>query len=208
MSIDRRNFLKLSTTTTLVSIAAFSFGCSLNPLVLDKEKKVAILYATRYGSTKDTSKWIAEGLNRKVDLLDIEKVSFSDVAKEYDFFIIGSGVWIDGVHKDMINFLETQKQELKDKIIASFILCGTTSKDVKGEARIVKYFAKFHAPLENKPQLSKYFGGRMIIDELSEKDRKILAVFYKKLLKREFVSWDRTQPEKAKAFGMDAIELI
>lgn len=208
MNIDRRSFLKLGARTALVSISAFNFGCSLQPLIADKEKKVAIIYATRYGATKDTSQWIAEGLNREVDLLDIENISFSQVAKEYDLFIIGSGVWVDGVHKDMIKFLETQKIELKGKIIASFILCGTTSKDIKGEERIVKYFAKFHAPLDKKPQLSEYFGGRMIIKQLSEKDRKILAVFYKKLLKREFISWDRTQPDKAKAFGMNTTELI
>lgn len=207
MSLNRRKFLNISASAALVSMAAFNFGCSLQTLVADKKKKVAILYATRYGSTKDTSVWIAEGLNTKVDLLDIEKISFSDTAKEYDLFIVGSGIWIDGVHNDMIKFLQTQQEELKDKVIASFILCGTTSQDVKGEARIEKYFAKFHAPLEKKPQLSEYFGGRMIIDELNEKDKKILAVFYTKVLKREFVSWDRTQPDKARKFGLKAIEL-
>ncbi len=101
----------------------------------------------------------------------------------------------------MIKFLKTQKTELRGKIVASFILCGTTGKDVKGEERIEEYFSKFHAPLDEKPLLNEKFGGRIIIDKLNEKDRKLLEMFYKKVLKREFVSCDRTQPNKARLFG-------
>lgn len=201
MNINRRNFLKLSSAVTLLSIGAFNFGCSIKPLVQDKDKKVALIYATRYGATKDTAQWIEHGLDRDVDLLNIEDISFSETAKKYDFFIIGSGVWIDGVHKDMLKFLKTQKAELKDKIVASFILCGTTNKDVQGEARIEQYFSKFHSSLDEKPSLNEKFGGRMIIDKLNEKDKKLLEMFYEKVLKREFVSWDRTQPDKARLFG-------
>lgn len=199
MQINRRKFLKLSSNLTLASIAAFNFGCSIQPLV--KDKKVALIYATRYGATKDTAGWIEEGLDREVDLLNIEDMSFPETAKNYDLFIIGSGVWIDGVHTDMLKFLETQKVGLKDKVVASFIVCGTTAKDVKGEERIEKYFQKFHVSMDKKPALSEYFGGRMTIDKLNEKDSKMLEVFYERILKREFVSWDRTQPDRARLFG-------
>ncbi len=197
--MKRRDFLKLGSGVTFIS--AFNFGCSLQPIIGNKDKKVALLYATRYGATKETSEWIIEGLGREVDLLNVEKISFAEVAVKYDFFIIGSGIWIDGVHKDMIEFLETQKVQLKDKVIASFILCGTTAKDMKGEERITQYFNKFHKPLDKKPHFSEYFGGRMIIEKLNDKDKKLLTMFYKKILKREFVSWDRTEPKKAKLFA-------
>ena len=203
MKINRRNFIKLGTGVTLLTISAFNFGCSIQPLVADKDKKIVLLYATRYGATKDTAQWIQKGLGRDIDLLNIEDISFEDTAKKYDYFIIGSGVWIDGVHKDMLKFLQTQKQELKGKVIASFILCGTTAKDVKGEERIEQYFTKFHASLDKKPPLNEKFGGRMIIDQLNDKDRKLLEMFYKKILKREFVSWDRTQPKKAQLFAKE-----
>ncbi len=170
-------------------------------MVSDKDKKVALLYATRYGSTKDTAEWIAEGLGREVDLLNVEDISFEQTAKKYDIFIIGSGVWIDGVHKDMLEFLKSQKERLKGKVIASFILCGTTAKDIKGEERIDKYFTKFHSSLDKKPQFTQKFGGRMIIEQLNKKDRAMLEVFYERILKREFVSWDRTEPQNAKLFG-------
>jgi len=201
MKVNRRKFLKLSSAITLASITAFNFGCSLQPLVKDKDKKIALIYATRYGATKDTAEWIAKGFGREIDLLNIEEISFEQTVKKYDIFIVGSGVWIDGVHKEMLNFLESQKAELKGKVVASFILCGTTAKDIKGEERIEQYFEKFHATLDEKPTLSEYFGGRLTIDKLNDKDRKLLEMFYKKILKREFVSWDRTEPDKAHLFG-------
>jgi menaquinone-dependent protoporphyrinogen oxidase len=201
MKKDRRRFLKLGGTTLLLSMGAFNFGYSLQSLVGDNNKKVALIYATRYESTKDTAEWIAEGLNRKVDILDIEKISFDDTAKNYDFIIIGSGVWSGGVHKDMLKFLDTQKQRLNDKIIASFILCGTTDKTLKGKKRIEGYFTQLHTSLNKKPAINENFGGRMQIDKLNEKDRKMLTVFYEKVLKKEFVNWDRTEPKKAQQFG-------
>ncbi len=205
MGTDRREFLKLGSSTLLLGMGAFNFGCSLQPLLGDKDKKVALIYATRYGSTKDTAEWIVKGINREVDLLDIENIHFNETAKKYDLLIIGSGVWIDGVHKDMLQFLATQKSHLKDKIVASFILCGTTGEDIKGNERIEQYFNKFHASLDAKPAISKKFGGRMIINQLNEKDRKMLEVFYERILKREFVSWDRTEPKKAREFGKDIV---
>ena len=208
MKTNRREFLKLGGGAILLSMGAFNFGCSLQPLVDGKDKKVALIYATRYGATKDTAEWITEGMGREVDLLDIEKISFADTAKKYDLFIIGSGVWIDGVHKDMLRFLETQKPLLKDKIIASFILCGTTGEDIKGDERIEQYFSKFHSSLDKKPPLSEKFGGRIVIEQLNAKDRKMLEVFYERVLKREFVSWDRTEPEKADIFGKSTQEYI
>ena len=201
MKTNRREFLKLGSSALVLGMGAFNFGCSLQPLLGDKDKKVALVYATRYGSTKDTAEWIVKGLGREVDLLDIEKISFSETARAYDYLIIGSGIWIDGVHKDMLEFLETQKPLLKDKIIASFILCGTTGQDVKGDERIEQYFSKFHSSLDEKPSMNKKFGGRMNIKQLNEKDRKMLEVFYERILKREFVSWDRTEPKKARKFG-------
>jgi len=208
MNTERRDFLKVGGAITLMSIGAFNFGCSIKPLVDGKGEKVALIYATRYGATKDTAKWIKKGIGRDIDLINIEDVSLTETVKQYDAFIFGSGVWIDGVHKDMLQFLEANKAELRNKIIASFIVCGTTGEDVKGEERIEQYFHKFHSVMELKPLLSEKFGGRLTIDKLNKKDRKLLETFYKKVLKREFVSWDRTEPKKAELFGVDADETI
>jgi len=195
--MNRRLFLH----GIITSAAALSFGCSIKPLVDDKEKKVALIYATRYGATLDTAKWIAQGMKREVDLLDIEMLTFEDIITEYDYFIIGSGIWIDGVHKDILTLLQEHHKEIESKLLATFIVCGTTQKEESGRARIKQYFRRFHGSLETQPPLHEQFGGRIVIEELTPKDRKLLEHFYKKVLKKEFVSWDRREPEKAKLFG-------
>ena len=200
--MDRRDFL-LSTVIILVSASAYSFGNSIKPLIEGKSEKIALVYGTRYGATEDTAKWIAQGIGSNVDVLNIETIDFDETIHKYDKFIIGSGIWIDGAHKRLMELLSIYTEQIQPKIIASFIVCGTTGEDDAGKVRIEGYFERFHKPLDVKPALKKHFGGRMIIEELSDKDRKLLDNFYRNVLKKEFVSWDRTKPENAEKFGVE-----
>lgn len=207
MSLNRRKFLNLGGKVTLLAFSAFSFGCSMKAEVKKfkkKNPKIAIVYGTRYGATHDTAKWIQLGLAKKVKLFNIDAMHSFSIIKDYDLVIIGSGIWEDGVHKKMLRFLQTQKELLKDKIVASFIVCGTTGEDEDGKKRIEKYFEELHSPLDEIPPLNEHFGGRIVMDELSVKDRRIL----KNVQKIKFESWDRTQPDKAKKFGTKTLEII
>ncbi len=203
--MDRRDFL-LTTGIALMSASAYSFGSSIKPLIDEKSEKVALIYGTRYGATEDTAKWIAKGIGESVDILNIETIDFAETIEKYDKFIIGSGIWIDGAHKRLMELLSTYTERIQPKIIASFIVCGTTGEDDAGKARIEGYFERFHKPLSVQPTLKRHFGGRMIIEKLSEKDRKLLDNFYKNILKKEFISWDRTQPEDAEKFGTELLK--
>ncbi len=204
--MERRNFL-LGMGIALVSASAYSFGNSLKPLIDEKLEKTALIYGTRYGATEDTAKWIAKGIGDDVDVLNIETIDFDKTIEKYDKFIIGSGIWIDGAHKRLMELLSTYTEVMQSKIIASFIVCGTTGEDDVGKARIEGYFERFHKPLAVKPALKRHFGGRMIIEKLSEKDRKLLDNFYTNVLKKEFVSWDRTKPEMAEKFGVELLDI-
>jgi menaquinone-dependent protoporphyrinogen oxidase len=197
--MHRRDFL-LNLGIALVSASAYSFGKSIESNIKSFDK-VAILYGTRYGATKETAQWIARGLGTDVDVLNIENIHFEETVKKYDAFIIGSGIWIDGPHKRLLELLTMHTGEMQSKIIASFIVCGTTGEDVAGEERIEGYFERLHKPLTLKPKTYRHFGGRMIIEKLSDKDRKLLDNFYNNVLKKEFVSWDKTQPKEAEEFG-------
>jgi len=204
--MDRRDFL-LTVGITFVSASAYSFGESIKPLIDEKSEKTALIYGTRYGATEDTAKWIAKGIGSSVDLLNIETLNFDETIEKYDKFIIGSGVWIDGAHKRLMELLTTHTQVMQSKIIASFIVCGTTGEDEAGKGRIEGYFKRFHEPLTLKPKIQRHFGGRMIIEKLSEKDRKLLDNFYRKVLKKEFKSWDRTKLEMAEKFGVELLDI-
>ena len=202
--MKRRDFL-LTVGISLMSASAYSFGESLKPLINEKENKIALIYGTRYGATEDTAKWIAKGIGGSVDVLNIENINFDEIVQKYDKFIIGSGIWIDGAHKQLMKLQSDHTELIQSKIIASFIVCGTTGEDDAGKARIEGYFKRFHKPLTVKPKIQRHFGGRMIIDKLSEEDKKLLDNFYRNVLKREFKSWDRTKPEEAEKFGTELL---
>ena len=198
---DRRTFLKHSGYLLLASTAAFNFGCSISPHLDGKKERVALLYGTRYGATKETAEWICKGITARVDILDIEIVDFETTAKRYDKFIIGSGIWVDGAHKRLIEFLGAHRTDVDGKVVAAFIVCGTTGEKEAGKRRLEMYFERFLKPLGQKPQLQAHLGGRMVIEKLSEKDRKLLENFYKNVVKKPFTDWDRTDPAKARGFG-------
>ena len=200
--MDRRDFL-LGIGITLVSASAYSFGESLKPLTEGKSEKVALIYGTRYGATKDTAAWIARGIGENVDVYNIEEIDFDETVQHYDKFIIGSGIWIDGAHTRLMKLLSDHSEVMQSGTIASFIVCGTTGEDEAGKLRIAGYFEKFHEPLQIKPKINRHFGGRMTIEKLSDKDRKLLDHFYTKVLKKKFENWDRTDPELAEKFGAD-----
>lgn len=197
--MQRRDFL-LKLGITFAYASAYSFGKSLEDGT-EESGKVAVLYGTRYGAAEDTAKWIAKGMGKHVDVLNIEKIDFVEILQKYDKFVIGSGIWIDGAHKRLMELLSTHTEAMQSMIIASFIVCGTTGENEAGKKRIEGYFERFHTPLTKKPGINKHFGGRMRIEKLSEKDRKILDNFYRNILKKEFVNWDRREPVKAKNFG-------
>ncbi|MBI5663673.1 MAG: hypothetical protein HZC49_01090 [Nitrospirae bacterium] len=202
--ISRRDLL----FKAALSLAALNFGCSISKLAGDREGNTALIYATKYGATKDTAGWIRNGIDGEVDLLDIEDISFTRTAKGYGSFIVGSGVWIGGVHNKLLDFLTSQAEILDGKVIASFVVCGTDGSTESGKKRIDGYFNQFHAPLKTMPLLSEYFGGRIVVEKLTEEDREALIKFYRTFLKSELTSWDKTDPDKAGRFGNEAARLL
>jgi len=194
----RRAFLKGAALFALAG--AYAFGREIGDGAKRGERR-AIIYGTRYGATRDTAGWIAEGMGGDVALLDIEKLDTEGLAERYDRLVIGSGIWIDGPHKKLLKLLEEQGAALAPKIAAGFVVCGTTDRDEAGRKRIAGYLDRLVAPLPRPPKLQRAFGGRMIIARLDERDRRLLENFYTRIIHKPFKDWDRTDPRGAKAFG-------
>ena len=220
-SIKRREFLINAGKYSLYSALAYQFGCTLSKVIEDQQEpeereqkveegepsvvpsSVAVIYGTRYGSTGDTAGWICEGIGTTAVPIDVETVFFPNIMLTYNYFVIGSGVWIDGVHPDLLDLLSTYTSEIEGRIIASFIVCGSDPGSLSGQERIRRYFEQLHRPLDRQPVFNRSFGGRVIVEQLTDKDRKALIHFYRKYLDRELESWDRTDPEAARLFGSD-----
>ena len=199
--LTRREFLYTTGKYSLTSLLAFNFGIGISRLVKADSQKIALIYATRYGATKDTVMWIKSGLNRDADILNIEDIShFQEVATKYDYYVVGSGVW-KGVHNKLVAFLSSESNALQGKVLGTFVVCGSTADTKSGTRRIEGYLNQLHSPLGYKPTLNAHFGGRLIVEQLTEDDKQTLTRFYKIYLNKELESWDRTDPNKAQLYG-------
>ncbi|HHJ18088.1 MAG TPA: hypothetical protein ENJ80_15510 [Gammaproteobacteria bacterium] len=200
--LDRRAFLKHSCQGGIGALLALNFGCSARQAVdSGLNSRTAIIYATRYGSTQDTAGWIQQGLGSNAALLDIETLDASQTLADYDHLVLGSGVWVGGVHRQLKALLTKHSQALKDRVIATFVVCGTRGDTEAERQGIARYLDQIHQALGYTPQFVAHFGGRIVVEKLTEKDRAALTRFYKNFLNRPLASWDRTDPSGANRFG-------
>jgi len=205
---NRRDFLYHTGKYSLTSLLAFNFGFGISQLVKADSQKIALIYATRYGATKDTVGWIKSGLNRDADILNIEDIThFQDITAKYDYYVVGSGIW-KGIHDKLVAFLTSESKQLQGKVLGSFVVCGSTTNTEKGKHRIEGYLNQIHLPLGYKPALNKNFGGRLVVEKLTQEDKQALTRFYKKYLNKALESWDRTEPNKAKSYGADLEKIL
>ncbi len=140
---NRREFLIRAGKYSVYSALALNFGCTVSkviesePEIIETEpKSVAVLYGTKYGSTGDTARWICEGIGNTSVPIDVETAFFPNIISQYDYFVIGSGVWTDGVHPELLDLLSMYKADVEGRIIASFIVCGTYPGTLSGKERI------------------------------------------------------------------------
>ena len=200
--LDRRAFLKLSCQSGMGALLALSFGCSIRQAMdSEPDPRTAIIYATRYGSTLDTAGWIKKGLGNEVSLLNIETLDAPEMLSNYDHLILGSGVWVGGVHQQLKEMLVKHSRQLRGRVIASFVVCGTRGETESERQGIARYLDQIHRPLGYTPEFVTQFGGRIIVEKLTKEDKAALTRFYNNFLNKPLASWDRTEPSNASRFG-------
>ncbi len=119
-----------------------------------------VIYKSKYGSTKEYARWIAEELG--CPIFEAKSISKDDLVN-YDTIIYGGGLYaeiINGVSLITKNF-----DKLKNKKIAVFST-GITPLDCRG------YYDKMVVEKNFKPEMCDTikifnFMGKMILDELS-----------------------------------------
>ncbi|MCI5123552.1 MAG: hypothetical protein D3925_03515 [Candidatus Electrothrix sp. AR5] len=145
--------------------------------------------------------WIKTGIGSNVTLVDLETANLQDVLAEDALLILGSGVWIGGVHAKLKEFAKRESLQSQQRVIGSFVVCGTPGDSEGSRQRIAGYLAQIHEPLGYVPRFSKNFGGRVVVDALNAEDKEALTQFYRTYKNQELTSWDRTSPTVATAFG-------
>ena len=159
------------------------------------QKNVVIIYGSRYGSTAQTAAWVAEGMAGKAMVVSAKDAG--DLSG-YEKVILGSGIYGDQVHVDMAAFLEKRGAEIKDRIIALFVVCGTPPGLAGG------YLEMFAAKCQSKPLLLRAFNGWQKKELLSPEDLKGLEGYYKSV-NQPFENYDHTDKAKCLDFGKEIL---
>ena len=88
--------------------------------------KTALIYSSKYGSTKRVAMQIAGKLHNVAGLLCVDLDNPNP--DNFDAIILGMPIYAGSTTRDMRSFLKKNRDSLKDKIIAVFILCWDSKR--------------------------------------------------------------------------------
>lgn len=148
--------------------------------------KTLIVCASRYGSTMEIGRWMAERLPG--NYTDIFRVENAPAPDGYELIFLGSGVYNEQIDKGIVQYAETHMDGLKGKKIAVFAVCldtkGVYMKDkFLGEWQYMKPL--LDALKDQPPIYANALCGEINPQKLTDKDRELLMHFYTKIFKRD-----------------------
>jgi len=125
--------------------------------------KIAIIYATKHGTTEKVAELISEKLQgNEISLINLAKTSNLDI-KMFDYLILGTSIYAGNGIKAMKNFCEANLVVLQEKPHSLFI-CGMEPNAEKQQTELENAF-----PLElSKSAVNQCFlGGEFLFEKMN-----------------------------------------
>ena len=130
--------------------------------------KTAVIYKSKYGSTKKYASWISQRLN--ADVFECSKVNISKL-REYDTLIFGGGLYADRISG--ISLLTKNYEKLKEKNLIVFTV-GIRNTD---DSKMLKSIYKTNFKPEMKNNIAFFnYQGCLELDKLKSLDRIIMKM--------------------------------
>src|SRR4030042_596171 len=118
--MNKRTFVK----SGLLGMFAFLLprkARSLEYYPMPSDKKWAVLYGTWCGTARDAAVWISEGMDGIANVFDVRENP--DLSK-YDHVVVGGSIRAGKVSDLLQEYLEKNRDRLRDKIRGLFVVCG------------------------------------------------------------------------------------
>jgi len=193
--MDRRDFLKSVLAgggTMFLSSNSYALKLFLNP----GNQKWAILFGSRYGSTRDASLWISEGMGWIADVVDARE---NPDLSTFDAIMVGSGIYNGKIDQPLESYLMKNAQSFSKKIKGLFVVCGG------GESpRAQGYIDALAKSCQEKPSLTKIFRGRLTLKLLAPADYKVEEEVFKRRNETP-ADYDYLQRKDCLKFGADVV---
>ena len=193
--MDRRTFLKtILVGGGLTAFASKSYALKLFPN--PSKAKWTILFGSRYGSTRDASLWISEGMGGIADVFDARE---NPDLSSFEFIVVGSGSYRGKIDTHLEDYLMKNSSLISSRIKALFVVCG--AGDSPRAQAFVDVLAK---SCQTKPALIKIFSGRLTKRLLNEEDYKIEEEVFKRR-NEPFEDYDRLKRSDCLRFGEEIL---
>jgi menaquinone-dependent protoporphyrinogen IX oxidase len=193
--MDRRTFLKTVVIGGgLTAFASHSEALKLFPS--PGKQKWAILFGSRYGSTRDASLWISEGLGGIADAFDARE---NPDLSSFESIAVGSGIYRGKIDTYLEDYLGKNSSLISTRIKALFVVCG--AGDSPRAQAFVDVLAK---ACQTRPPLIKVLSGRITKKLLNEEDYKVEEEVFKRR-NEPYEDYDRLKRSDCLKFGEEIL---
>ncbi len=193
--MKRRSFFKLG-VAGVGTVALEENAWALKYFPMPSEKKCAVLYSTWCGSTRDAAIWISEGMGGIADIFDVLE---NPDLKGFNNIIIGGAIRSSVTSKELQEYINKNKEWLKEKVRGFFAVCGNDRKPV-GPQQTTMFIDNHLAKLcEVSNVKSKVFLGRITKSLMDPQTAKMME-------KRE--DYDNLKRADCMAFGKEILTSI
>ena len=189
--MDRRTFLKTIAVgggLTVIESKTYALKLFPNP----SRQKWAILFGSRYGSTRDASLWISEGMGGIAEVFDARETP--DLSY-FEYIVVGSGIYRGKIDANLAEYLTKNSSSFSTRIKALFVVCGGGDSP-----RAQPYVDGLVKACQTKPPLIKIFPGRITKRLLNEEDYKIEEEVFKRR-NEPYEDYDRLKRSDCLKFG-------
>jgi len=142
---------------------------------MDSNKKIVVIYKSKYGSTKKYAEWIAKSVNG--ELIENKNIK-GDVLSKYDTIVYGGGLYGGGIAG--VKLIKNNIDKLNDKKVIVFAVGTAPEKEEH-----IQRFMKNNFDDEMKAKLNIFFlRGAMDFSKLTLIHKLMMSMF-KRVIKKK-----------------------
>ncbi len=173
--------------------------------------KALVVYASKYGSTREVAQAIADGLG-----VDLAAASTQPDVRNYDLVVVGSPIYGGDYLASMLEYIRINRTYLAQRKVASFITAAADMQlniGLTGEENEALYTQQDYADglgrlTGGEVLAARGFGGRLIPSQLDRKDFNLLSWFYRFLMREDLKGFDLLDLPDAYRWGESLREML